>query len=76
LLHDPAVLQLTGRWPDILFKSIYMFLFNLSLTRQVSSEQILIYNDGLHETNPDDAGPIERCPMGLSITASCDTTWI
>ena len=43
------------------------------LTRQVSSEQILIYNDGLPLTN---AGPIVRHPTGLPITAGCDKTWI
>ena len=25
--------------------------------------------------NPDDAGPIVRCPMGLPITSGCDTAW-
>ena len=39
------------------------------LTRQVSYEQILIYNDGLHRPNPDDAGPIVPRP----ITAGFDT---
>jgi hypothetical protein len=34
-------------------------------------EQILIYNDG-----PDNAGPIVCCPVGLPITAGCDTAWI
>ena len=28
-----------------------------------------------HRPNPDDAGPIVRRPMGLPITASCDTAW-
>ena len=51
------------------------FLFNLDLTRQVS-KQIIIYNDGLLRPNPDDAGPIVRCPMELPITAGCDTAWI
>jgi hypothetical protein len=27
-------------------------------------------------TNPGDAGPIVRRPMGLPITAGCDTAWI
>ena len=38
------------------------------LIRQVSSEQILIYNEG-------NTGPIVRRSMGLPITASRDTTW-
>ena len=46
------------------------------LTRQVSHEQILTYNDSLPRPNPDDAGPIVRRPMGLPITAGCDTAWI
>ena len=25
--------------------------------------------------NPDDAGPIVRCLMGLLVTAGCDTAW-
>jgi hypothetical protein len=49
------------------------FTFNLYLTRQVRLEQILVYNDGLLRPNPDDAGPIVRRPMGLPITAGCDT---
>jgi hypothetical protein len=53
----------------------FIFLFNLYLTWQVSKEQILIYNDGLHRPNLDDAGPILR-PMGLPITAGCDTACI
>ena len=40
---------------------------NLYLARQVSYEQILIYNDGLHRPNPDVVGPIVRHPMGLPI---------
>ena len=53
------------------------FFFYLYLTRQVSWEQILTYNDGLPQPNlnPIDAGPIVRCPMRLPITAGCDTTW-
>ena len=49
----------------------------ICLTRQVSQEQILIYNVGLPQPspNPYDAGPIVRRPMGLPITASCDTAW-
>ena len=44
------------------------------LTRQ---EQILIYNDGLPRPNlnPDNDGPIVHRPMGLPITAGCDTAW-
>ena len=48
----------------------------IDLTRQVSLEQILIYNDSLYRPNPDDTGPIVRHPMGLPIPASCDTAWI
>jgi hypothetical protein len=29
----------------------------------------------LHQPNPDDAGPIVKRPMGLPITAGCDTAW-
>jgi hypothetical protein len=43
----------------------------VTFTKQVSSEQILIYNDG-----PDDAGPIVCRPMELQITAGCDSAWI
>ena len=39
------------------------------ITRQVSSEQILIYNNNLHH-------PIVRHPKGLPITVGCDTAWI
>ena len=55
---------------------IVKFVFFFYLTRQVSSEQILIYNDGLPRPNPDDAGPIVRRPMGLPITAGYDAAWI
>ena len=41
------------------------YLFFVPLTRQVSQEQILIFNDGLPRPNPDDAGPIVCRPMGL-----------
>jgi hypothetical protein len=36
-----------------------------------------MYNDGLPQLNPnlDDAEPIVRRPMGLPITADCDTAW-
>ena len=53
------------------------FKCNLYLSRQVSLEQILIYNDGLPRPNPnpDDVVPIVRRLMGLPITASCDTAW-
>ena len=34
-----------------------------------------IYNEGLPWPNPNDAGPIVRHPMGLPITAGCDTAW-
>jgi hypothetical protein len=47
--------------------------YSLYLTRQVGSEQILIYNDDLHRPNPDNVGPIVRRPMGLPITDGCDT---
>ena len=50
-------------------------IFNLYLTRQVCKEYILIYNDGLPQPNPDNAGPIVCRPMGLPITARCDTAW-
>jgi hypothetical protein len=55
--------------------AIYLFC-NLYLTRQVSYEQILIYNDNLPRPNPDDTGPIVRRPIGLPITAGCDAAWI
>ena len=42
---------------------------------QRGKEQILIYNAGLHRPNPDEAGPIVHRPMGLPITAGCDTAW-
>ena len=32
-----------------------------------------IYNDGLTRQNPDDTEPIVRRPMGLPITAGCNT---
>ena len=47
-----------------------------------SNEQILIYNVGLFQPNPDDARPIVRCPMGHPITVwiqtryFSDTSWI
>jgi hypothetical protein len=47
-----------------------MFTCNLYLTK------IPIDNDGLHRPNPDDAWPIVHWPMGLAITAGCDTAWI
>ena len=50
-------------------------LYLLYLTREVSEEQILIYNDSPHRPNPDDAGPIVRRPMGLPTMASYDTAW-
>ena len=37
--------------------------------------KILIYNDGLHQPNLDDAGTIVRRALGLPITAGCDTAW-
>jgi hypothetical protein len=49
------------------------FFFYLYLTRQDSYEQILIYNDSLHQPNLDDTGPIVHHPMGLPITAGCDS---
>jgi hypothetical protein len=36
---------------------------------------IIIYNDGLPRPDPNNAGPIVRRPMGLSITADCETAW-
>ena len=38
---------------------------------------MFIYFDGLlrPNPNPDDTGPIVRRPMGLPITAGCDTAW-
>ena len=45
------------------------------LHRQVSWEQVLLYNDGLPRQNPDHAGTIVRRPMGLPITAGCNTAW-
>ena len=40
-------------------------------------EQILIYNDSIpqQKPDPDDAGPIVRRPIGLPMTAGCDTAW-
>jgi hypothetical protein len=58
-----------------LFGQCGVCVCNLYLTKQVSSEQIIIY-DGLPRPNRDDAGPIVRRPMGLPITARCDTAWI
>jgi hypothetical protein len=55
---------------------IFYFICNLYLTRQVSQEQILIYNDGLPWPNLDSAGPVVHRPMGLPITARCDAAWI
>ena len=63
-------------WPAISEVDNPFFLFvNLYLTRQVSYELILIYNDGLPQPNPnpDDTGPIVCRPMGLPISAGCDT---
>ena len=39
--------------------------------------QILIYNDGLSQPNPNpyNAGPIVRRPTGFLIPAGCDTAW-
>jgi hypothetical protein len=49
---------------DIVLKSLWLavvvFFFGILsfyLTRQVSEEQILIYNDNLHRPNPDNTGP-------------------
>jgi hypothetical protein len=36
---------------------------------------MIIYNDGLSQSNPKEAGPIVHRPMGLPITAGCDTAW-
>jgi hypothetical protein len=58
------------------FKFFNLRFLTFYLTRQVSSEQILIYNDGLPRPNPDDAGPIVRRPMVLPVMARCFTAWI
>ena len=35
-----------------------------------------MYNDSLHQPNPEDTRSIVHRPMGQQITASCDTAWI
>ncbi|CDQ56939.1 unnamed protein product [Oncorhynchus mykiss] len=48
----------------------------LSELKYMFYKQIRIYNDCLHRPNPDDARPIVRRPMGLTMKAGCDTAWI
>ena len=50
------------------------FLHETKHQRKTSGD--VIYNDGLHRPNTDDAGPIVCCRMGLPITAECDTAWM
>jgi hypothetical protein len=58
------------------FFAEFIYIFIYYLTMQVSSEQILIYNDGLPRQNPNDTGPIVRCPVGHPIASGCDTACI
>ena len=55
--------------------AIFVYNTNLYLTWQVSLEQIILYNNGLHRPNPDDSGSIVRRPVGYPITAGCETAW-